>query len=106
MPLCNYIVMLKTRLFAAFLLLQLSFAALFAQAEYYEPIDGVKGGATLKTALYNLIKEHKQISYGSGSSSTWQQHFETASSESPPGCCSIETGAQCSKRLPLQELRQ
>ena len=77
MPLCNYIVMLKTRLFAAFLLLQLSFAALFAQVEYYEPIDGVKGGATLKTALYNLIKEHKQISYGSGSSSTWSAFYTT-----------------------------
>lgn len=69
--------MLKTRLFAAFLLLQLSFAALFAQAEYYEPIDGVKGGATLKTALYNLIKDHKQISYGSGSSSTWGAFYTT-----------------------------
>ena len=34
-----------------------------AQKEYYTPIDGVEGGAILKTALYNLIKSHKKINY-------------------------------------------
>lgn len=48
-----------------------------AQKEYYTSIDGTKGGATLKTALYNLIKNHKQISYGSGSSSTWGAFYTT-----------------------------
>lgn len=48
-----------------------------AQAEYYTSIDGTKGGAALKTALYNLIKNHKQISYGSGTSSTWGAFYTT-----------------------------
>ena len=48
-----------------------------AQAEYYTSIDGTKGGAVLKTALYNLIKNHKQISYGSGASSTWGAFYTT-----------------------------
>lgn len=48
-----------------------------AQAEYYSSIDGTKGGADLKNALYNLIKIHKQISYGSGSSSTWGAFYTT-----------------------------
>lgn len=48
-----------------------------AQAEYYTSIDGTKGGASLKTALYNLIKNHKQISYGSGTSSTWGAFYTT-----------------------------
>ena len=48
-----------------------------AQAEYYTSIDDTKGGAALKTALYNLIKNHKQISYGSGTSSTWGAFYTT-----------------------------
>ena len=48
-----------------------------AQAEYYTSIDGTKGGAALKTALYNLIKNHQQISYGSGTSSTWGAFYTT-----------------------------
>ena len=48
-----------------------------AQKEYYTSVDGVKGGAALKTALYNLIKEHKVISYGSGESSTWGAFYTT-----------------------------
>lgn len=59
------------------LLLQLCAVQLFAQAEYYESIDGTKGGAALKTALYNLIKDHKQISYGSGNNSTWAAFYTT-----------------------------
>ena len=48
-----------------------------AQKEYYTSVDGVKGGATLKTALYELIKDHKVISYGSGESSTWGAFYTT-----------------------------
>lgn len=65
------------RILSLLLLLQLCAVQLFAQAEYYESIDGTKGGAALKTALYNLIKDHKQISYGSGSSSTWAAFYTT-----------------------------
>lgn len=59
------------------ILLLLSVTAAIAQADYYTSIDNTKGGATLKTALYNLIKNHKQISYGSGSSSTWGAFYTT-----------------------------
>lgn len=48
-----------------------------AQSEYYTGIDGTKGGAALKTALYNLVKDHKQISYGSGTNSTWGAFYTT-----------------------------
>ena len=48
-----------------------------AQKEYYTPIDGVEGGAILKTALYNLIKNHKKISYGSGEDKTWGAFYTT-----------------------------
>ena len=48
-----------------------------AQKEYYTSVDGVKGGEALKTALYNLIKNHKVISYGSGESSTWGAFYTT-----------------------------
>ena len=48
-----------------------------AQKEYYTTVDGVKGGEPLKTALHNLIKNHRQISYGSGTSSTWGAFYTT-----------------------------
>ena len=48
-----------------------------AQKEYYTSVDGIKGGEPLKTALHNLIKNHKQISYGSGTSSTWGAFYTT-----------------------------
>ncbi len=48
-----------------------------AQKEYYTSVDGVKGGAALKTALHELIKNHKVISYGSGESSTWGAFYTT-----------------------------
>ena len=48
-----------------------------AQKEYYTSVDGIKGGATLKTALHELIKSHKVISYGSGESSTWGAFYTT-----------------------------
>ena len=48
-----------------------------AQKEYYTPVDGVKGGATLKTALYELIKNHKRIGYGSGEDKTWGAFYTT-----------------------------
>lgn len=64
------------RFFTQILLLLLVTTAM-AQAEYYSSIDGTKGGATLKNALYYLIKNHEQISYGSGSSSTWEAFYTT-----------------------------
>lgn len=64
------------RLFTQLFMLLLTVAAV-AQSEYYTSIDGTKGGATLKTALYNLIKNHQQISYGSGTSSTWSAFYTT-----------------------------
>ena len=48
-----------------------------AQKEYYTSVDGVKGGASLKTALHNLIKNHKKISYGSGEEKTWGAFYTT-----------------------------
>ena len=48
-----------------------------AQKEYYTSVDGVKGGASLKTALHNLIKDHKKISYGSGEEKTWGAFYTT-----------------------------
>ena len=48
-----------------------------AQNEYYTSVDGVKGGATLKTALHELIKDHKKISYGKGEDKTWGAFYTT-----------------------------
>ena len=61
----------------SFLLLSLFAVVVLAQADYYKSVDGVNGGATLKTALYELIKNHKKISYGSGESSTWGAFYTT-----------------------------
>ena len=57
-----------------FLLLFCLSLAVSAQKEYYTSIDGVKGGATLKNALYNLVKNHKKITYNSG---TWDAFYST-----------------------------
>lgn len=59
------------------ILLLLSVTAAIAQADYYKSIDGIKGGEPLKTALHKLIKNHQQISYGSGTSSTWGAFYTT-----------------------------
>ncbi|MBO5787183.1 MAG: endonuclease [Bacteroidaceae bacterium] len=64
------------RLFTQMLMLLLAVTAA-AQSEYYTGIDGTKGGETLKTALHKLIKNHQQISYGSGKSSTWGAFYTT-----------------------------
>ena len=48
-----------------------------AQKEYYTSVDGVKGGAALKTALHELIKNHNKISYGSGEDKTWGAFYTT-----------------------------
>ena len=58
-------------------LLLLSVVCALAQKEYYTSVDGVKGGAELKTALYELIKNHKKISYGSGEDKTWGAFYTT-----------------------------
>lgn len=60
-----------------FLFIQIFLFQVSAQKEYYQSIDGVKGGATLKNALYNLLKDHTRISYGSGSASTWGAFYST-----------------------------
>ncbi len=67
---------LSKRVFLLLVLLGIGLVA-FAQKEYYTSIDGVKGGAILKDALYTLIKDHTKISYGSGSSSTWGAFYST-----------------------------
>lgn len=66
---------IKKNLCFLFAVLFVTFAT--AQSEYYTSIDGVKGGATLKDALYNLIRVHERISYGSGSASTWGAFYTT-----------------------------
>lgn len=63
--------------FIMHLLVLLIAVPVLAQKEYYTEIDGTKGGATLKTALYNLIKNHKKISYGSGEDKTWGAFYTT-----------------------------
>lgn len=65
------------KLFITNLLMLLIVIPVSAQKEYYTSIDGTKGGATLKTALYNLIKNHKKISYGSGADNTWGAFYTT-----------------------------
>ncbi len=65
------------RLLYTALLLHIFVISTFAQQEYYTSVDGIKGGAALKTALHNLIKEHKQISYGSGTDATWSAFYTT-----------------------------
>ena len=63
--------------FALSTLLLLLVVCATAQKEYYTSVDGVKGGATLKTALHELIKDHKVISYGSGEEKTWGAFYTT-----------------------------
>lgn len=58
-------------------LLLLFVTTAMAQADYYKSVDGTNGGATLKTALYSLIKDHKKISYGSGEDKTWGAFYTT-----------------------------
>ena len=69
--------MTKTRFTFLVLLLQFFAIAAFAQHDYFADIDGVKGGADMKNALYNIIKEHKRISYGSGEDKTWGAFYTT-----------------------------
>jgi hypothetical protein len=59
------------------LFLQIFTFTLFAQHEYFESIDGVKGGAFMKDALHNIIKEHARIGYGSGGNRTWYAFYIT-----------------------------
>ena len=63
--------------FALSIFLLLLVVCATAQKEYYTSVDGVKGGAALKTALYNLIKGHKKISYGKGEDKTWGAFYTT-----------------------------
>ena len=65
------------RRFVSSIFLLLLVVCATAQKEYYTSVDGIKGGEPLKTALHNLIKNHKQISYGSGASSTWGAFYTT-----------------------------
>ena len=69
--------MTKTRFTFLVLLLQFFAIAAFAQHDYFADIDGVKGGADMKNALYNIIKEHKRISYGKGEDKTWGAFYTT-----------------------------
>lgn len=48
-----------------------------AQSSYYSSVNAVHGGETLKTALYNLIKNVNTVEYGSGQNSTWWAFYAT-----------------------------
>ncbi|MBR5476036.1 MAG: endonuclease [Bacteroidaceae bacterium] len=65
------------RLLIPFWLLQLFVAPLFAQRSYYSSINGVKGGAPLKSALCELVGRHNRISYGTGKNSVWWAFYVT-----------------------------
>ena len=69
--------MTKRRILTLAVMLQVFILGTFAQAEYYTSIDGKKGGEALKTALHNLIKNHKKINYGSGEEKTWGAFYTT-----------------------------
>ena len=69
--------MTKTRFTFLVLLLHFFAIAAFAQHDYFADINGIKGGADMKNALYNIIKEHKRISYGSGEDKTWGAFYTT-----------------------------
>lgn len=57
--------------------LLLSCLSLDAQQSYYSLIEGVKGGETLKNALYKLIDKKQTVDYGSGASRTWGAFYTT-----------------------------
>ena len=63
--------------FALSIFLLLLVVCATAQKEYYTSVNGVKGGAALKTALHELIKNHNKISYGSGEDKTWGAFYTT-----------------------------
>lgn len=44
--------------------------------DYYSGLNG-KSGASLKTAVYNAIKDAQVLEYGSGSGSTWEGFYTT-----------------------------
>ena len=67
----------KMKRFVSSIFLILLVVCATAQKEYYTSVDGIKGGEPLKTALHSLIKNHRQISYGSGTSSTWSAFYTT-----------------------------
>lgn len=69
---------------AAFALLAAAMPAVPSLAQipdgYYNSLKG-KSGAELKTAVYNLIKNAKVLSYGSGSGHTWWGFYVTDRNE-------------------------
>ena len=67
----------KMKRFISSIFLLLLVVCATAQKEYYTSVDGIKGGATLKTALHELIKDHKKISYGKGEDKTWGAFYTT-----------------------------
>ena len=67
----------KMKRFISSIFLLLLVVCATAQKEYYTSVDGIKGGAALKTALHELIKNHNKISYGSGEDKTWGAFYTT-----------------------------
>lgn len=67
-------IMRKILLAATLLFASLS---LCAQSAYYSSIEGVKGGESLKNALYKLIDRKQTVDYGSGASRTWGAFYTT-----------------------------
>lgn len=68
---------MKKYLFLSALVCASVFASVSAQTSYYSSIEGVKGGQTIKDALYNLIKNVNTVSYGTGANSTWGAFYTT-----------------------------
>ena len=57
-------------------MLTVSMASAQIPTGYYDSLKGKKG-AELKTAVYNIIKKAKVLSYGSGNGSTWSGFYTT-----------------------------
>ncbi len=68
---------MKKLLLSSLLFIAVALSSAVAQSSYYQTIDGLHGGETLKTALYNLLKNHVKISYGSGEDATWGAFYTT-----------------------------
>ena len=55
--------MTRQRATLLIVLLQAFTLTIFAQHEYFASIDGVRGGALLKNALHNIIKNQLEKKY-------------------------------------------
>ena len=65
----------KLKMTCMLLLVALTASAQIPQG-YYDSLKGKKG-AELKTAVHNIIKNAKVLSYGSGNGATWYGFYTT-----------------------------